>query len=124
MSVSVGARPAFNVLPTKSFDLLLTVMATLPLMGANPPLGRLQVVDGLQGDGVGCEQPMVQMHTALSVRVCRSVDAGGRPAPLLTLQLFLHSLNIFISPISNSLFPNLDGPGCCNLSLPNPGSKR
>ncbi len=73
MSVSVGARPAFNVLPTKSFDLLLTVMATPPLMGANPPLDRLQVVDGLQGDAVECEQPMVQMPSALSVRVCRSV---------------------------------------------------
>ena len=59
------------------------VIDTLPVMGANPPLGRLQVVDGLQGDGVGCEQPMVQMLSALSVRVCRSVDAGGRPAPLL-----------------------------------------
>ncbi len=58
------------------------VIDTFQLMGANPPLGRLQVVDGLQGDGVGWEQPMVRCTPALSVRVCRSVDAGGRPAPL------------------------------------------
>ncbi len=67
---------------TRQARLFSSVIDTLPVMGANPPLGRLLDVDGLQGDAVECEQPMVQVNSALSVRVCRSVDAGGRLAPL------------------------------------------
>ena len=61
-----------------------------------------------------------------AVRVARWVNdeivvSHVLPTLLLTLQLFLHSLNIFSSPICNSLFPDSDRLGGCHLSLPNQG---